>query len=227
MKKLYKSVILTLIFVLGITFISPTTRTYANNQQDNSYEIIISDEQNSNLIPTLYLSREEIQLANEYIKNQSDMSNDDTIASPKSIGALAGSFLIPGVGQVVITVAGVITVGGAVVAAGSWLGQKIISWVKDYKFNSSVEDAVNKAGKDSNKVHHIMNSKHNWNKFFRNPKWGDIAPILVKTLKEGSERWERANVYVRTLIYKGETVEVRFVKDINDFVQAISTAWVK
>lgn len=72
-----------------------------------------------------------------------------------------------------------------------------------------------------------MNPKHNWNKFFRNPKWNNVAPILTKVLKDGSERWERANIYVRKLYYKGQTVEVRFIKDSNGFIKAISTAWVK
>lgn len=180
---------------------------------------------NNTEIADLILTEEEIQLANEYI--QSQINNGNIAIMPRSVVALAGTFLIPGVGQAVITAAGVIIVGGAVVSAGSWLGKKVTSWVTTYKFNSSVEKAVEKAGKDSNKVHHIMNSKHNWNKFFNNPKWGNIAPIITKVLKEGTERWERGNIYVRRLYYQGKTVEVRFIKDSNGFIQAISTEWVK
>ena len=168
-----------------------------------------------------------IKLANEYI--QKEIDNGNIMIMPRSIGlsALAGSFFIPGVGQVVITAAGVIVIGGAVIAAGSWLGQKVSSWVRTYKFNSSAEKAVNKGGNDSNKVNHIMNPKHNWNKFFNNPKWSNIAPILTKVLKDGTERWESRNIYVRRLYYSGQPVEVRFIKDADGFIQAISTAWVK
>lgn len=225
MKTLYKRIALTLIFVLGAINISPTIQAYANTTSDNSSEIFIFDEQNNISIPNLNLSEQEIKLANEYIQNQLD--NGNIAMMPRSAAALAGSFFIPGVGQAVITAAGVIIVGGAVVSAGSWLGKKVSSWVQNYKFNSSAEKAVNKAGRDKNKVNHIMNPKHNWNKFFRNPKWNNIAPILTKVLKDGSERWERANIYVRKLYYKGQTVEVRFIKDSNGFIQAISTAWVK
>lgn len=70
-----------------------------------------------------------------------------------------------------------------------------------------------------------MQSKHNWNKFNKDPKWSDVAPILIEVLKEGSEKWETGNQYIRTLIYKGETVVVRFIKDAEGLVKYISTAW--
>lgn len=225
MKILYKKIALTLIFVLGIINISPTIQAYANTTYNNSFGTLLLKNENNISIPNLNLSEEEIKLANEYIQNQINSGN--IAMMPRSAVALAGSFFIPGVGQAVVTAAGVIIVGGAVVSAGSWLGKKVTSWIQTYKFNSSAEKAVNKAGKDSNKINHIMNPKHNWNKFFRNPKWNNVAPILTKVLKDGSERWERANIYVRKLYYKGQTVEVRFIKDSNGFIQAISTAWVK
>lgn len=215
MKNLFKKIALSLTFALSIMFINPIVEAKAyENTGYNNIEI-------ANLI----LTEEEIQLANDYI--QSQINNGNIAIMPRSAAALAGTFFIPGVGQAVITAAGVIIVGGAVVSAGSWLGKKVTSWITTYKFNSSAEKAVEKAGKDSNKVHHIMNSKHNWNKFFNNPKWNNIAPIITKVLKEGTERWERGNIYVRRLYYQGKTVEVRFIKDSNGFIQAISTVWVK
>lgn len=72
-----------------------------------------------------------------------------------------------------------------------------------------------------------MQSKHNWNKFKKNPKWTDVSPILIKVLKDGSEKWETGNQYIRTLVYKGETVVVRFIKDADGLVKYISTAWCK
>lgn len=36
---------------------------------------------------------------------------------------------------------------------------------------------------------------------------------------------ETGNQYIRTLIYKGETVVVRFIKDAEGLVKYISTAW--
>lgn len=218
MKKLFKKIALTLTFALSIMFVNPIVeaKAYTSNNVELNEQIEI---------PNLILSEDEIKLANDYIRSQLD--NGSIAIMPRSVAALAGTFLIPGVGQAAITTAGVIIVGGAVVSAGSWLGQKVTSWVKTYKFNKSAEKAVEKAGKDSNKIHHIMNPKHNWNKFFNNPKWSNVAPIITKVLKEGTERLERGNIYVKRLYYQGKTVEVRFIKDSKGFIQAISTAWTK
>ena len=99
------------------------------------------------VIPDLILTDAEIKLANEYIQEQID--NDNVIAvTPRIAGAgalagLAGTFFIPGVGQVVITVTGAIFVGGAAVAVGSWLGQTVRDWV----YNSKKNDAEKVAAK--------------------------------------------------------------------------------
>lgn len=221
MKALLSKISLFLLLTLSTMFTMQTvilTKAYEKIDEVsyNYDDITISD---------LILNDEEVELANEYIRLQIDDGNIGII--PRSLAGLAGTFFIPGVGQAVITTAGVIIVGGAIVSAGSWLGQKITDWVNNYKFNSSAEKAVEKAGRDNNKIHHIMNPKHNWNKFFNNPNWNNVAPILVRVLKEGSEKWERANIYVKTLYYNGQVVEVRFIKDLNGFIEAISTAWVK
>lgn len=60
-----------------------------------------------------------------------------------------------------------------------------------------------------------MNLKHNWN---------NVASILVRVLKEGSEKWERNNIYIKTLYYNGQIVELRFIRYLNSFIEAISTA---
>ena len=142
---------------------------------------------------------------------------------------MAGTWWIPGIGEIVITTAGVIIIGGAVIKAGSWLYNKIVDWfeARAFKkaFDKSAEDAIN--GCNKNKQNHIINKKYNWNKFNKDPKWRDVAPILIKVLKDGSEKWEGNNQYIRTLVYKGETVIVRFIKDVDGLVKYISTAWCK
>lgn len=131
--------------------------------------------------------------------------------------------MIPGVGEVIITAAGAVIVAGVVYAAGSWIYDTVTNWFATRAFNQSAEDAVNNC--DSNKQNHIMQSKHNWNKFNKDPKWSDVAPILIKVLKDGAETWEKNSQYIRTLVYKGETVVVRFIKDADGLVKYISTAW--
>lgn len=47
----------------------------------------------------------------------------------------AGTYAIPGVGQVVITATGVVLVAGVAVAAGSWVAKKVISFFKEHTKN--------------------------------------------------------------------------------------------
>lgn len=147
MKTLYKRIAFTLIFVLGAINISPIIHTYANTSSNNSSEILLSNEQNNFTIPDLILSEQEIKLANEYI--QSQLNSGNIVLMPRSfaLGAFAGSFLIPGVGKVIITTAGKIIVGGATVAAGSWLGKKISNWINNYKIEQAYTNSKNKGVK--------------------------------------------------------------------------------
>lgn len=94
------------------------------------------------------------------------------------------------------------------------------------KYQDQFEDAVN--GTSRQDRDHIMNPKHNWNKLFpRGPKWSGVKLVLIKVLQEGKETKYGGDSYMRTLVYDGQTVVVRFVKDVNGFVKSISTAWVK
>ncbi|WP_066497301.1 hypothetical protein [Abyssisolibacter fermentans] len=53
---------------------------------------------------------------------------------------VAGTWWIPGVGEVVITVAGVIVIGGAVISGGTWVYNKVVNWF-EAKADSEYEDA--------------------------------------------------------------------------------------
>lgn len=94
---------------------------------------------------------------------------------------------------------------------------------------STSEEAVDSAGKDSEKINHIMEPKHDWNKFFKDPKWKDIAPLLIKALDEGKEQLVHNNVYITTLLYRGEVIVVRYAKIIKMGVEIIriGTAFVQ
>ncbi len=99
-------------------------------------------------VPDLILTEEEIELANQYIQEQRDnmflISQNINSRSTLAGGLLgwAGTFLIPGVGQVVVTAAGAIIVGGVAVSVGSWLGQKVKNWIYESK-KSDAEKASN------------------------------------------------------------------------------------
>ena len=130
MKNLFKKIALTLTFALSVMFTSPIVEAKAYEQTDYN-TIEISD---------LILTEQEIQLANDYIQYQ--INNGNIAIMPRSAAALAGTFFIPGVGQAVITAAGVIIVGGAVISAGSWLGKKVTSWVENYKAINAIKSSI-------------------------------------------------------------------------------------
>lgn len=101
---------------------------------------------------------------------------------------------------------------------------------------SKEEEAVDHAGKKESKVRHIMtpdDDKHKWSRLFKDPKWNDVAPLLVKVLRDGEESIQAINskgiTYERVINYLGENVVVRFHKVIKfgeEFIR-ISTAFVE
>lgn len=146
------------------------------------------------------------------------------------VGVIEGTWWIPGVGQVLVAAGGVIIVGGAVVAVGSWLYNTITQWFADRAYDKSAEDAIN--GADANKQNHVLKNKlhdHGWSNIFngRDPNWNQLAPILIKTLQDGKEKWEKGNQYVRILEYNGWNVVVRFIKAADGTIQYFSTAFLE
>lgn len=120
-----------------------------------------------------------------------------------------------------------------VVSAFQTLRENVLSEYK-VNFNKSTEDAIN--GADANKQNHILNNKlhkngHDWKNIFngKDPKWSNLAPVLIKVLNEGSEHSYNGSstVFERELYYNGVTVVVRFVKDAEGFVKWLSTAYLK
>ena len=142
MKNLFKKISIMLSFAITLTFVSPILEAKAYDEELSpeyieaiSRLVNINNYEDNTEIPDLILSEEEVKLANEYI--QKEIDNGNIVIMPRSLslagGALAGTFFIPGVGQAVITAAGVIMVGGAAISAGSWLGKKVTEWVKNHK----------------------------------------------------------------------------------------------
>jgi hypothetical protein len=142
-----------------------------------------------------------------------------------ALALVAGTWWIPGLGQVVITAAGVIIIAGITIAVGSWIYRIVSNWLAKIAFGRSAKNAVNNC--DSNKRNHIMQQKHNWNHHNKNPKWSNIAPLLIKVLQDGAERYKGNGVFERSMYQNGYEVVVRFIKDAEGMVKAISTAFSK
>lgn len=198
----------------SMTAFASTTST-PNTASETNSNVVVTD--TGIYVNCTYYSQE------QFIELLDTAQKIETPQTYSTIALVAGTWMIPGVGEVVITAAGTVIIAGAIVTAGSWAYNAVVDWFATRAFNKSAEDAVNNC--NSNKQNHIMNPKHNWNKFKKNPKWSDISPILIKVLKDGHETWEKNDQYIRTLVYKGKTVVVRFIKNSDGLVKYISTAW--
>ncbi|MBU5425428.1 hypothetical protein KQI41_03290 [Tissierella pigra] len=144
---------------------------------------------------------------------------------------MAGTWYIPGIGKVVVTV-GAIYVGGVVLTkVSSSIASKVKDWLKNRAINKQIDKTISElGGVNSNKANHILQSKHNWSSLVpggpKDPnRWNKIKKIIEKVMKEGSES-AYGSAYKKTLRYKGEVVEVTYQK-LKDGVIKISNAWVK
>ncbi len=225
-----------LIFSILLSTIAPATKSYASENQSNKLEEVTNNQSNVHVTDDgifiddkFYTQEEFTNLLDSAILVSEDNTNGISTrnAAVADAGAMlvAGTWWIPGVGEVVVTAAGVIIVAGTVVAVGSWAYKTVTNWFKNRAYNKSAEKAVNNC--NSNKRNHIMQRKHNWNNFNKKPNWSNTAPLLIKALQQGNEKWEKGDQYIRSLYYKGHTIVVRFIKDSNGLVKYISTAWSK
>lgn len=57
------------------------------------------------------------------------------LSVPLAVPLASGAYLVPGVGEVLITATGLVIIGGATVAAGTWIANKIVSYFKEHTKN--------------------------------------------------------------------------------------------
>ena len=80
-----------------------------------------------------------------------DTAQEVQIPQTRSAVALvAGTWWIPGVGEVIITAAGVIIVGGAVIAAGTWIYNAVTDWFTQRAEISAAKSNIPSRLKDGN-----------------------------------------------------------------------------
>lgn len=98
----------------------------------------------------------------ELLQNTYEIEGEPQPQTRSAIALAAGTYFIPGIGQVVITAAGVILIGGAVVKAGSWLYNKVKAWASTKK---EIDNAKNKIpSRLKNASGNVVLSKFNRNK---------------------------------------------------------------
>ncbi|WHE07802.1 hypothetical protein PGH24_03365 [Thermoanaerobacterium thermosaccharolyticum] len=155
MKKLTRKIISFILMILmvsniGISAFASETESSSKNININKCNIVITDdgvyindvyytqEQFVKLLDTAVVV-DETELKNDTIKSNSAMRS---IGVQSATGALiAGTWWIPGVGEVVITTAGVVIIGGTVIAAGTWLYNKVVDW---FETRTEIKEAKSK-----------------------------------------------------------------------------------
>lgn len=70
-----------------------------------------------------------------------DTAQEIETPQTRSAALVAGSWLIPGIGQVIVTAAGAVIVAGAVVEVGSWVYNAVVDWFEDRAVQQAYEDA--------------------------------------------------------------------------------------
>lgn len=142
MKKLTRKIISFILMILMVSNISISafaseTELSSKNTSTNKCNIVITDD--GVYINDVYYTQEQfVKLLNTAVEVDITEFKNDTIKNNRAIRSvgvqsatgvlIAGTWWIPGVGEVVITAAGVVIIGGTVIAAGTWLYNKVVDW---------------------------------------------------------------------------------------------------
>ena len=131
-----------LTMLLALTIILNTNMTaFANGTatDHNVNSVNTSAENDGNVVVTdtgVYINGTFYTKA-EFIKLLDTAQEVQNPQSRSAIALVAGTWWIPGVGEVVITAAGAILVAGVVIEAGSWIYDAVTDWFAQRAFNKS------------------------------------------------------------------------------------------
>lgn len=138
MKKFYK--VLSFVLVLSLMLSSTIPAMAAENRDVETVSNIIQtssihvDDSGITINGVYYTPKEFEKLLDTAVPTDSPKPRVQTL-SLTIAGATAGAYFIPGVGQVLITITGVVIVGGVVITSGSWAYNKIVSYFKEHTKN--------------------------------------------------------------------------------------------
>lgn len=94
---------------------------------------------------------------------------------------------------------------------------------KSEQVSGKFSDEVDKL--NPNKVHHIMQGHHEWEKVINPPTWENVKPLVAEVMEKGTEEIS-GKAFKKSLTINGKIVEVTYQKLSNGKI-AISDAWVK
>lgn len=100
-----------------------TDPTLTSSNSDSNGNVIVTD--TGIYINGTYYTQEQFT---QLLETAQEVKTPQTPQTRSAAALIAGTWWIPGVGEVVITAAGVIIVGGTVIAAGTWIYNTVSSW---------------------------------------------------------------------------------------------------
>lgn len=172
LKKVISFILMTSLFMTSsVSIFADTSQTSVETEK-----VIVLDD-GIYINETFYTQDEFVKLLDTAI----EIGENNEVSSYSLAGVVAGTWWIPGVGEVVITTAGIILVGGTVIAAGTWIYNAVIDWFEERAIKAAYEDAKEDGTKTDN--HENVDDKSSL------PTKGD--PYSSKDLKDSKGTKQR------------------------------------
>lgn len=144
-----KRITLFLIFSILISTVAPATKSHAVEEKSSNSLSISNNESTVKVTNDGIFINDEFYTQEEFIKlldNAVPISenNKNGVATRSATAAtlVAGTWWIPGVGEVVVTAAGAVIFAGTVVAAGSWIYEAVVNWFENREYNNAKENGT-------------------------------------------------------------------------------------
>ena len=123
MKKFRHALSFLLVFVMLFSTSVPAFATSFPPENENS-SVIVTD--SGVYINDVYYTQEQfVQLLETAQEIETETGNQTRSAAAALV---AGTWYIPGIGQVIVTAAGAVLVAGAVIEVGSWIYDTVVEW---------------------------------------------------------------------------------------------------
>lgn len=164
-----------LTMLLAVIMVCSTSMTAFASTTSTPY---IVSETNSNVVVTdtgIYVNG--TYYSEEQFIRLLDTAQEIETPQTRSAALVAGTWLIPGIGQVIVTAAGAVIVAGAVVEVGSWVYNAVVDWFAYRAVQQAYEDA--KENGEPTDYHSTQNTSEGSSL----PKTG--RPNSSKDLKDG------------------------------------------
>ncbi len=168
------------------SFASSITDTIPTNATSESNGNVIVTNTGVYINGIYYTQHEFIQLLDTAQQIETQQTRSATVT------LIAGTWWIPGVGEVIITAAGVIIVGGVVIAAGTWIYNAVSDWFAQREEISAAKANIPSRLKDGNgnvKVGDFNQKVSGKTAYKENGGW----TIEKDTAGHGGKKWKLKN----------------------------------